>query len=144
MDDYDLKNDPVHLALRGAIEKHDSVELRVALGKHLQSKGLPEEALRQFEGALTLSPSDLSALEGAKNSAELAGDPARAASYRLTLDTLTGKAPSPNVPGPASEVGPPTLLLPPDFRCVASTDAGRVTCRARNSPDPFPSWPSVP
>ena len=87
-------DDPVVMALREAIRKADSAELRVALGARLLEKDAAVEALAEYEAALKLSPGNAAALEGAARAARLSGDASRAGAYDLArgADARTDQA----------------------------------------------------
>ena len=84
--------DPVVTALTAAIAASDSVDLRVALGKHLLSKGEAAEALVHFEAGLSQVPQSTEALQGAQQAAQDCGKSARATAYELALAALSGTA----------------------------------------------------
>jgi hypothetical protein len=76
-------DDPVVLALREALKKSDSAELRAALGARLLEEGEVASALEQYEAALRLAPAHAPALEGAAKAARQAGDAGKATAYEL-------------------------------------------------------------
>ncbi|HSD22518.1 MAG TPA: ATP-binding protein [Anaeromyxobacter sp.] len=101
-----MTSDPVVLALRAAIAANDSAELRVALGEHLLRAGKPREALAEIEAGLRLAPGSAPLLDSAARAADAAGDPGRAAAYRLAANAIAGSpgttsAPSAPAPAPA-------------------------------------------
>jgi AAA+ superfamily predicted ATPase len=104
-----VTSDPVVLALRAAIAANDSAELRVALGEHLLRSGEPREALVEIEAGLRLSPGSAPLLDAAARAADSAGDPGRAAVYRLAATAIAGSpgttsAPSaPPAPAPGGD-----------------------------------------
>ena len=90
-----MKTDPVCAALRAAIAAKDSIELRVALGRHLLSLGAPGEALAEFDAALSLEPTARDALTAAAEAAAALGDEARARAYRLSAEATAPATPEP-------------------------------------------------
>ncbi len=90
--------DPVVSALTAAIAASDSVDLRVALGNHLLSKGEAAEALVHFEAGMSQAPESIEALRGAQQAAQDSGESVRATAYQLALAALSGAA------EPATEV----------------------------------------
>src|SRR5262245_15391974 len=104
-----MAEDPVVLALRSAIERADSLELRRALGEHLLKTGALREALGEFERALELGPDDREALAGAAAAANATGNTAKAQAYQLALGA--GRAASP-VPA-QTQSSPPELTPAP-------------------------------
>ena len=77
-------DDPVVMALREALKRADSAELRLALGARLLEKGEPRDALDEYEAALRLMPANALALEGAAKAARETGEVGKATAYELT------------------------------------------------------------
>jgi AAA+ superfamily predicted ATPase len=96
-----VSDDPVIKALRAALAAGDSVEIRLALGHHLQKVGDSTAALAEFEAALNLDPTHAQALEGAAACARACGDAAKAAAY----DLARGQAPAADPPAPTPGSG---------------------------------------
>ncbi|MGC4117857.1 MAG: AAA family ATPase [Myxococcales bacterium] len=76
-------DDPVVMALREALKRADSPELRLALGARFLEKGESKSALEEYEAALRLTPANALALEGAAKAAKECGDAVRATAYEL-------------------------------------------------------------
>lgn len=99
-----MSNDPVVIALRNAISINDSVELRLALGKHLLATQQAAAALLHFEAALAFAPSDQAVLNGAIEAAKEAGENSRAQAYQLALQAQSSASPS-KLPLVAADTG---------------------------------------
>lgn len=105
-------DDPVVMALRAALEKADSAELRMALGARLLEKGEPQSALDEYEAALRLAPANALALEGAAKAARETGQVDKATAYELArAAAASGREVKDEGPAAtATEEGEPTAL----------------------------------
>ncbi len=79
-------DDPVLMALRAALSKGESTELRRATAERLLALARPGEALVEVETALRSAPSDATLLRLAARAAEESGDVARTTAYRLAAE----------------------------------------------------------
>ncbi len=86
-------DDPVLLALRAALAKGESKELRKATAERLLALARPGDALTEAETALRLAPSDGSLLELAARAAEASGDTDRSMAYRLAAEAQSSSGP---------------------------------------------------
>ncbi|HEX4338467.1 MAG TPA: ATP-binding protein [Polyangiaceae bacterium] len=87
-------DDPVLLALRAALSKSESTELRRAAAERLLSLARPGEALVEVETALRGTPSDATLLRLAARAAEESGDVARTTAYRLAAEAQSVTTPT--------------------------------------------------
>lgn len=125
-----MENDPVVLALRAAIASRDSVELRVALARHLLEKGDARAALAEYEAGLALVPAHVEALEGAVKAAESAGETAKAAAYRLALGARVAAPP----PAPPPSSTPPAETVSRDESSSEDSSVSTATREAQERP----------
>ncbi|HEX3594171.1 MAG TPA: AAA family ATPase [Polyangiaceae bacterium] len=102
-------DDPVLLALRAALSKSESPELRRAAAERLLSLSRPAEALTEAETALRRAPSDAGLLQLAARAAEASGDGARSIAYRLAAEAQSSGDATSNARPPDADtarVGP--------------------------------------
>lgn len=109
-------DDPVVMALRAALEKADSAELRKALGARLLEKGEARAALAELEAVLRLAPADPLALELAAKAARDGGDAGKATAYELARAAAAS----------ASQADPE----------IATADPGEAATRGRKEDGP--------
>ncbi|MCL2448979.1 MAG: ATP-binding protein, partial [Polyangiaceae bacterium] len=108
-----MQDDAVVLALRAAIARADTAELRLALGSHLLQCARVADALSELEAGLRLDAANADILLAASGAAEAAGHPGKAAAYRLAAGAAASSsapaapsrstAPAPAAPEPLDE-----------------------------------------
>jgi len=119
-------DDPVVKALRAALQTNNSIELRIALGKHYFGQSYPNEALAEFEAALTITPTNTEALRGAIDSAYLIGDENRAKAYELAINA--------NEPGLISEAVRP--VDQGNQTCIPNAEPSQINLNKRKANTP--------
>lgn len=111
-----MKDDVVSAALRSAIATNDSVDLRVALARHLLGHGAPTEALAELEAALSMDPGKTEVLVMAADASAAIGDDARSQAYRLAA----GARPT---PAQIHDASPRLRLAAKDGRAIEPAPA---------------------